>query len=173
MISDGAVKSELCCQAAANLVGRGSPFAEIIAIEFYDGPVSGLARCSSCRSVLQYKLLAWDERQEKRVFALAKMPSHAWDQIITLYSYDQPRFPVWAPKWVELPKDELEKQENALLTVFRQREEWSWIALMSRYLDVLIDFRLPGDLLLQIEEQAIYGEPKWQWLELFGLTGEE
>lgn len=170
MTSDTTVRPTLCCGAATALVGKGSPFAEIIAVDFYDGPVSGVVRCSSCRSVLRYKLLAWDERQEKRVFALAKMPSHAWDQIVALYSYDQPRFPVWVPKWVELPKDELEKRENALQMILGQREEWSWIALMSRYLDILIDFKAADDLVPQVEEQDVYGDPKGRWLGLFGLT---
>src|SRR5271166_3923621 len=101
MSSASSPKSLLCCQEAASLAGKGSPFAEIIAIEFYDGPVSGVVRCSRCSSVLQYKLLGWGEHQEKRVFALAKMPSPAWNQIVALYSYDQPRFPVWVPQWVE------------------------------------------------------------------------
>jgi len=171
MTSDTTIGPMLCCGASAALVGKGSPFAEIIAVEFYDGPVSGVVRCSNCSSVFQYKLLAWDERQEKRVFALAKMPSSAWDQIIALYSYDQPRFPVWVPKWVELPKEELEKRESALQMILGQREEWSWIVLMSRYLDILIDFKPANDLVSQIKEQDVYGDPKWQWLELFGLTG--
>jgi hypothetical protein len=170
MTFDTTLGSTLCCGAATALVGRSSPFAEIIAVEFYDGPVSGVVRCSNCSSVLQYKLLAWDERQEKRVFALARMPSRAWDQIIALYSYDQPRFPVWVPKWVEISKDELDKRESALQIILAQREEWSWVVLTSRYLDVLLDFKAAGELLPRIEEQATYGEPKWRWLELFGLT---
>jgi hypothetical protein len=167
MNSNTSLKS-LCCPRAATLVGKGSPFGKIIAMEFYDGPVSGVVRCTSCGSVLQFKWLAWDERQEKRVFALARMPGEAWDEIIALYAHDQPRFPVWVPKWVDLPKDELDKRENALQTVLARRGEWAWIVLMSRYLDLLIDFREAAELVPHIEAQAIYGEPKWRWLELFG-----
>jgi hypothetical protein len=171
MTTDTTIGPMLCCGVSAALRGKSSPFAEIIAVEFYDGPVSGVVRCSKCSSVLQYKLLAWDERQEKRVFALSKMPSHAWDQIVALYSYDQPRFPVWVPKWVELPKDEFEKRETALQMILAQREEWSWIVLMSRYLDLLIDFKPANNLVPQIKGQDVHGAPKFEWLELFGLTG--
>jgi hypothetical protein len=172
MSPNSAIEPTLCCHAAATLVGKGSPFAEIISIEFYDGPVSGVLRCSTCRSVLRYKLLGWDERQEKRVFALAKMPEQVWDRIIALYPHDKPHFPVWVPAWVELGKDDLVKREATLQMILEQKEEWSWVALMSRYLDVLIDFRSATDLLPQIEKQTIYAEPTWQWLQLFGLKQE-
>lgn len=170
MNTETPLRFTLCCHEAATIVGKGSPFGEVIAVEFYDGPVSGVLRCRNCGSVLQFKWLAWDARQDKRVFALARMPGQVWAEIIALYAHDQPRFPVWVPKWVDLAEDELIKREGALQRILGQRQEWAWIVLLSRYLDQLIDFKGAADFVPRIEEQVLYGDPKERWLEIFGVV---
>jgi hypothetical protein len=42
--------SRPCCQAPSALAGRLSPFSQIVALEFYDGPTSGVLQCEACKT---------------------------------------------------------------------------------------------------------------------------
>src|SRR5262249_1476868 len=159
---------KLCCKTLDSLRGKSRPFAEIMALDFYDGPVSGLMRCQDCQSVFRFELLAWDETQETRVFALAKLPNKVFNQMVELYSYDQPQFPVWVPKWQEISDQARRHRDKARQSLLEQKGEWAWIALMFRYGEVLFDVMPAGEFRLEIDRQLNEDEQRQDWLALFG-----
>jgi hypothetical protein len=106
------VKAATCC---ADLLDRRdliSPFSKIIALGYYDGPTRGVTLCSICSSGYKYDMVAWDERQDVRVYVLAPISKEVFDEIANvLFESDPPKWPVWVPKW-EFTSREKEASTN-------------------------------------------------------------
>lgn len=87
-----------CCEFLNNQTGMASPFEKLLSLGYYDGTVSGLAQCRSCRKIFYYRLVAWDERQDIRIFFLAHTKTEVFDNLVELFSrFSQPRWPLWFP----------------------------------------------------------------------------
>ena len=70
-----------CCSALQKIGAGDSPFLEIIGLGYYDGILSGLAKCSDCSQEFRFENLDEDLGGEVRVVSLASMPvgsMHAW-----------------------------------------------------------------------------------------------
>jgi hypothetical protein len=94
-----------CCQQLEAFPGAKSPFSKIIALDFYDGPTSGITQCEICSSVYRFVMLDWDDDQEVRIFSLVPLPSQSWIQVANLLSkHETPNWPMWFPRW-EIPSE--------------------------------------------------------------------
>jgi hypothetical protein len=74
---------------------------EIIALDFYDGATEGFALSLGVHGPCYFKMLAWDDTQERRLFALAKIDGALIEELVTLLE-PQERVPssrIWIPKW--------------------------------------------------------------------------
>jgi hypothetical protein len=69
----------------------------IIVLEYYDGPMTGVGFLAD-GSGIYFRLVAWDEEQWQRIFAVASVPEkyiqNIWDAFSTV---EIPRKPIWCP----------------------------------------------------------------------------
>ena len=90
--------AELCCTAM--FAGRNlpSPFGRLVALDYYDGPTSGIAQCRKCARCYSFELAAWDSGQDVRAFAFTNTPAHEFEEIIAACRpLGEPSWPVWVP----------------------------------------------------------------------------
>lgn len=93
-------KPSTCCADLLDQRGVISPFSKVIAFAYYDGPTRGVAQCSVCASAYKYDMVAWDERQDVRVYVLAPISKEVFVEIVNILSEsDLPNWPVWVPRW--------------------------------------------------------------------------
>lgn len=105
--------SSACCHDPQSLVGAQSPFSNILALGFYDGPTSGVLRCAACRTDYRFDLLDWDEDQAVRIFRLARLPEGALEECVqALGQPEPPRWPVWMPSRWSLPSEGLRQEAD-------------------------------------------------------------
>ena len=112
----------LCCN---NLpVGRSvdSPFARIIFDGYYDGPTSGLAECGVCYAAYAFSLLAWDERQDVRIFKLMPLKSPVFactiDLLTSRLHLGPPRWPILGTWSKRMSPAELSEVSDEIETIF-------------------------------------------------------
>lgn len=98
--------NKICCRELIELKAQGTPWGEIIALGYYDGPTDGLAKCSLCSSEYKFSLLAWDDKQDVRIYGFSPLPASTFKQVIdTLAPLGTPTRPVWVPVF-EIPAEE-------------------------------------------------------------------
>jgi len=74
---------------------------EIIALEFYDGAKEGFALSVGNLGPSYFKLIAWDENQDQRLFVVISIAKLIFDTIFDLLSLgnDKPVSKMWLPNW--------------------------------------------------------------------------
>lgn len=74
-----------------------SAFSKNIAWEYYDGPIAGVLCQSSTRLSYRYQVIAWDNMQDWRFFALSEIPSERFEKFeMSLVQLGlQPKYPLW------------------------------------------------------------------------------
>jgi hypothetical protein len=89
-----------CCSDSTMQSEAISPFRENIALGYYDGPTDGVVRCQRCASVYFYALVAWDEGQDIRIYALRALPVDVFAQLEQILAKNSPpKYPDWIPVW--------------------------------------------------------------------------
>jgi hypothetical protein len=92
-----------CCSELTRLRTKQSPFARIIALDWYDGPRAGLLQCGECFREFRFEVLdelIGEEEQDIRVYSLAPLGSGSLTRLSdALAQYESPRSPVWVPRW--------------------------------------------------------------------------
>ncbi len=84
----------------ASLAESKCPFSRIIALDYYDGPISGAAQCAQCSAEYRFEMLAWDDSQDVRIYSLAPLPPQSVAQLTAALSETgPPSWPVWVPIW--------------------------------------------------------------------------
>lgn len=71
------------------LRGRGpqrTPFRRGVIVDWYDGPVSGVAECTSTGSVYAFRMITWDSQQQRRIFVLRPLPATALADLEQLFA---------------------------------------------------------------------------------------
>ena len=81
-----------------------SPFDRLIAFEVYDGPIVGVVLCCSGGDAGFFRLLAWDDSQERRVFALSPLPQVQLVALVSALAETQDaRWPEWWLGYLDEP----------------------------------------------------------------------
>jgi hypothetical protein len=104
--------SATCCRFIIGQVRNiSSPFARLLATDYYDGPTAGLVQCGTCRTSYAFAKLDWDDQQDMRVFSLSPIRDLNLELIATPFQDVSPRWPQWviAPSvskdfWVEVDR---------------------------------------------------------------------
>ncbi len=107
-----------CCLELSESKAR-SPFQRVIALDYYDGPLSGAAKCSICSRCYRFECIAWSPDEDIRVYSLHPLPEDVFDIVIgLLHTLGTPHWPVWFPVWsIQGPKSAtLARKLNFLLT---------------------------------------------------------
>lgn len=90
--------SKNCCSRALGTCPGDSPFDRILVVEWYDGPTSGVAVCADCGAEYTFRMAAWDDAHEQRVYALSRLPNGSLTQLVdACKGAGMPRWPVWWP----------------------------------------------------------------------------
>ena len=99
--------------------------ASIIAFGYYDGPTEGLAVTIGGSGPWYFRLVAWDEGQDRRLFAAVRVESTLYDRLIVLIPEEQHSFSaVWTPSWnfaLERDQSEADAIVDSCLNSLRQR----------------------------------------------------
>jgi hypothetical protein len=77
--------ARICGKTAGEMVGT-TPFASVLVLDYYDGPVSGIVRCASCETCYQFHLLDWDADHVIRVFCLSEIAKDVADEFKRIQS---------------------------------------------------------------------------------------
>jgi hypothetical protein len=79
---------------------RRPEFNRLVAFQVYDGPTSGVVFDKATNEPFYFSLQAWDENQERRVFALSRLDKAFVERAIAaLSALVEPRWPEW---WLQL-----------------------------------------------------------------------
>jgi hypothetical protein len=91
-----------------------SPFDRLVAFDVYDGPATGVVFCRESGEAGLFRLLAWDDRQRRRVFEVSPIDSSAVADLVTTLSETQvARWPEW---WLaHLPTESEERKAAAAI----------------------------------------------------------
>jgi|SRR5271166_455809 len=79
-----------CCSQFP-LSGRiSSPFTRQIVLGYYDGATEGIVKCSVCMKSWYYRMIAWDSRQDNRLFVLRLLPERSFESLEQFLQNVQP-----------------------------------------------------------------------------------
>lgn len=94
----------ICCQDLPGRRDVASPFREVLAFDWYDGPTEGITRCGVCSRVYAFRMCAWEPPGRfRRVFRLESLPGEVFQEAVEIASSTgAPRWPVWVPIWPEM-----------------------------------------------------------------------
>jgi hypothetical protein len=93
-----------------------NPFDKVIVDDYYDGSISGFIQSYSLNTSYYFKLIAWDDEQNRRLFALYDFPSDEFFKLEReLAHYGEiPNYPIWVLKW---KFDSNSSEKNAELAI--------------------------------------------------------
>lgn len=159
----------VCCRKLIELNKQGSPWGEIIALGYYDGPTTGLAKCSLCSSEYKFDLLTWDDRQDVRIYAFSPLPASTFQQVIDAMALlGAPAWPIWFPIW-QVPAEEKAVIDGHISNLLGKAEMIK-LVIASESLATGI---LSAKLLTESESALVSsGKPihSDDWFTLLGLT---
>jgi hypothetical protein len=114
-------------------VNDPSPIMRVIALDWYDGPTSGVLQLGDAGPVYRFAML--DEHQlpadtEVRVYGLYPLPPGAFERLAgAISSHMTPRWPVWVPLW-QFPADEARQAvENLTDGILKQAGPLTWVVM--------------------------------------------
>lgn len=112
-----------------------SPFERLLAFDVYDGPTSGLVICPDGDDVFFFRMLAWDEERDRRVFSLSRVPTEVVKWVIALLeSFETPRWPEW---WLRADWNEEQRRraDQALARIISEAGPVEWVVVCTRMLE--------------------------------------
>ena len=93
-----------------------SPFARLIALDFWDGPKSGVLWSDACSASIRFDFLEGDLLQDVRIYSLAALPPDAFSRLTEICSASivAPPRQSWTEWWVvwDFPSDVARKEAN-------------------------------------------------------------
>jgi hypothetical protein len=69
----------MSCHALESAASGESPFSRDFFFDWYDGPVSGLVECGPGGGVFTFRMVAWDDRQTRRIYVLQPTSAKLFD----------------------------------------------------------------------------------------------
>lgn len=94
----------------------------VIALDWHDGPLSGLVEYGDPVRILQFTMVG-DPLTELKIFALRNSSLSSLDQLaVSLSMLGPPHWPVWAPNW-QFRSDEERTAAEAVITSASDRSE--------------------------------------------------
>ena len=107
---------------------RIGPFERTIVIGYYDGPTEAFA-CVAGRAVY-VRMIAWDEQQDLRCYAIAEIEKMGFGEIEKAFSIlGPPAWPDWIVKWVFSDKKDEEQLAAFVATIRNAAQDIEFIML--------------------------------------------
>jgi hypothetical protein len=78
----------------------------MLAFDFYDGVIEGLSRNILCHDEAYFSMLAWDDAQDTRVFAVVPVECGTFDRLFALFAAFEapPQRETWMPHPWPIPE---------------------------------------------------------------------
>jgi hypothetical protein len=135
------------------------PFAKVLALGYYDGPIEGLLVCRSGAHGYLFKYLDGDDL---RIFSLTPIDPIAIARLVEALSpYQNPRWPVWIPIWSFPTEDEQSTLDRLTDRVLAEAGPPGWVMATEDLMGEPLTLR-------KIEPRAV--EEVDDWFDYLGLS---
>lgn len=167
--------SPINCQHLKEGAEAGSTY-WMVALDFYDGPTSGVMQCQVCFAEYRFTMLDWDEHQSDRVFSLEPLPVQSFNQIVeVLFNYEPPKLPLWFPLRPYPSKQVHELVERQLAEVMNNAGSATAVIATSQWGEKILAAKaLSSDDTEYVQSWFSLEEPKVSrdWFSFLGLVRE-
>ena len=127
-----------CCQHIEKSAEAGSTYS-IVALDYYDGPTSGVLQCLVCSADYKFMMLDWDDHQGDRVYSLQPLPQHSFKQIVDILSkYESPKLPLWFPLRQYSSKQDYEFVERQVAGIIAKAASATAVVAMSQWGETIL-----------------------------------
>lgn len=166
-----------CLDNALTSGSQRSPFERLLALDVYDGPVHGIAFCRDTQQPVVFRMLAWDNQQTARVYALSPIPQEEAGALVNLLSrFEEPRWPEW---WLLNAMVEEDDSVRHAISHLMLVERASWYVAISRNLldrfEAMKKVEIPEDVAAfrdlsrrQPQDAEVAQGSFQQWLQFIG-----
>ena len=105
---------------------------EIIALDFYDGATEGYIRELHNRGPYYFRMIAWDDSQEQRLFAATSVDQTEFDELVVLLKPDERSSSavVWVPEW-QFQDPSQEKRANNIVGSSQEKLQVSGVLILG------------------------------------------
>jgi hypothetical protein len=131
----------------------------LIAINFYDGPTEGFVSSVDDGFAYFFKVAAWDEGQDRRLYVLGDVPRSTYQELVEiLMSQQQGAFsPVWVPSW-KFVDPEVESRVNNIVEMGRSSLRAPAMLVLSESLLEAWERVMPNEAQLARLEELLQGD---------------
>jgi hypothetical protein len=93
----------------------------MLVLSYYDGATEGFFDVIDDGLVYYFKVVAWDENQDQRLYVLATVSRDDYLELFDIFvmSKDSPTAPTWAPTW-KFASPELEARATEIVEIGRR-----------------------------------------------------
>lgn len=93
-----------CSHLELSISVRKRALGRVLVLDFYDGPVVGLAQCAECATWYRFERFASSEKEGPNLtsacYFLGEIKESAPDLLVdALGEFEIPKWPIWCPKW--------------------------------------------------------------------------
>ena len=145
----------------------------IVALDYYDGPTSGVMLCHICSAEYKFMMLDWDDNQGNRVYSLEPLAPHSFQLIVDLLSkYEQPKLPLWFPLRQYSSKRDYDLVEQRIAEIIGQAGLATAVIAMSQWGEAVLAARaLSTADTKYVQSWFALAEPKasHNWFSFLGL----
>ena len=146
----------------------------MVALDYYDGPTSGVMQCQIFFAEYRFMMLDWDDRQSDRVYSLEPLPLKSFKQILDVLSkYEPPKLPLWFPLRQYASKQVYELVEQQLAEVMGKAGSATTVVAMSQWGEKILAARaLSSSDTKYVQSWFSLKEPKpsRDWFSFVGLV---
>ena len=105
---------------------------DVIALDFYDGATEGFVKSISRYGLCYFKLIAWDDTQDERLYAAISVAQNEYDELVSILksSEPMPASSVWVPKW-EFESDRAKNRADKIIDTIQNRLRLSGLLVLG------------------------------------------
>lgn len=142
---------------------------QLIAIGFYDGPTEGFAQGVEGIPVCFFKVVAWDENQDRRLYLLSRVDERTYEELVAILAKSQGILPnIWTPDW-SFDEAAIELRANRIVDEARRSLAASALVALGESPLGVLDVIVPTSR--QLESARNLADAEWpgnldDWLAL-------
>lgn len=139
------------------VIERESSQVEVIALDYYDGATEGFALAIGSLGVSYFKMIAWDDDQDQRLFVVVSIARLIFDTIFSLLSLsnDSPASKVWVPSWSFGNSQDEAKANKLVESCLTDIKSKGVLSLGSQVDSTSVDIFTINDSIMSSVERAI------------------
>jgi hypothetical protein len=142
----------------------------LISFDYYDGTTSGIVHLESEQLDYKYDLVAWDDKQDDRVFCLTLLGAVLDGLVDALSVLGKPTWPCWYPVW-QFPSEPIRIEIEKVIESITSKDTGYTIAILAKdpCTSTAQAVRLTGDSAAMAEQfrQTHALQDFGNWLRIF------